>query len=413
MSVTPAARGVSQGPGAISRTGLLRASRDVIFVVLLAATVAWVFSSVSGAHGDGAIGFDFEGTLWDAAIDIREGRSPYPQPTEAQVDVGNPALYPPLLMFVVAPLTLLPWSVALSLWTIALGLCIAGTLYALDVRDVRCYLLAIMSEVVVTGLIWGNATLLLVPLVALAWRWRDRVIRVGVVVGLAIAAKLFLWPLLFWLLGTRRYRAFGAAVTTVVLAVLAPWAVIGFKGLTTYPELLRLAQDLFAVHGYSVTTMLSALGAETHLAIWITISVGLVLASAAFVVGRSGRDEAAVSLAILAALFGSPILWEYYYALLLIPLAMARPRFSWLWLVLPLFFLTHRLPRPRLLSTDLEPEGSACCWPGDVPLSSWVFNHGPPGLWPAMGHAMLAVGVAAACFVTMRSSRTGSQPPRI
>jgi len=39
-------------------------------------------------------------------------------------------------------------------------------------------------------------------------------------------------------------------------------------------------------------------------------------------------DEVSISLAVLAAILGSPIVWEYYYALLLVPLAIVRPRFS-------------------------------------------------------------------------------------
>jgi hypothetical protein len=226
-----------------------------------------------------------------------------------------------------------------------------------------------------------------------------------VLVGLAIAAKLFLWPLLFWLLGTRRYRAFGVAIVTAIAAVLVPWAIIGFNGLAQYPDLLREAQDVFAAHGYSVTTMLSAVGVETELGSWITIGVGVVIASAALVAGRMGRDEAAVSLAILAALLGSPILWEYYYALILVPLAIVRPRFSWIWLVLPLFYLSHRLPRPRLLSTDLEPGGSACCLPDDMPVSSWLMNHAPAGLWPALGHAALAATLIAWIMCSLDSKR--------
>ena len=234
-------------------------------------------------------------------------------------------------------------------------------------------------------------------------------LRSGVLVGLAIAAKLFLWPLLFWLLGTRRYRAFGAAVAAAGLAILVPWSFIGFDGLTNYPELLRTAEDFYGIHGYSVTTMLSALGVGTHVASWFTIAGGVAIAVAAFVMGRKGLDEAAISLAILAALLGWPILWEYYYALLLIPLAIVRPRFSWLWLILPLFYFTHRLPRPRLLSTEIEPGGSACCVPDGVPLSSWVFNHAPAGLWPALGHAALAAGVVCVAFAAFARRRLSAE----
>ena len=81
-----------------------------------------------------------------------------------------------------------------------------------------------------------------VSLVALASRWREFAFRVGAVLGVAIAAKLFLWPLIFWLLGTRRYRAALAASAAALAAILVPWAVIGFSGLASYPDLLRVAE---------------------------------------------------------------------------------------------------------------------------------------------------------------------------
>lgn len=372
---------------------------------VLAAVLA--FDLVRTAITQDWLGFDLRGTLWDPAVAIRAGRSPYPAPVVSEVDVGNPALYPPLLMFVVSPLTLLPWSVGLTLWIGVLVAAMGGSLYALGVRDVRCYALALVSLPFVNGLAWGNATLLLLPLVALAWRWRDHWLRSGVLVGLAIASKLFLWPLLFWLLGTRRYRAAGAAVLAAGAGIVLPWAAIGFNGLSSYADLLRVAEEVFAAHSYSVATMLSALGADAELASRGALALGLAIAAAALYVGRRGADAFSVSLAVLAAILGSPIAWEYYYALLLVPLAILSPRFSGLWVVLTLFYLTHRLPRPHLPASELEPGGTACCRPDDVPMASWVFNHAPAGLWPAAGHAALAVGLVAVLVVAGRSAARG------
>ena len=126
------------------------------------------------------------------------------------------------------------------------------------------------------------------------------------VVGLALAAKLFLWPLVAWLIGTRRYRAAGAAVGIGVAALLLPWAVIGFSGLTSYPDLLRVAEDVYAAHSFSTATMLGALGASGSLATAATLGVGACGALAALV-GQTGRDELALFIALLAAVFGSPI----------------------------------------------------------------------------------------------------------
>jgi hypothetical protein len=232
-------------------------------------------------------------------------------------------------------------------------------------------------------------------MLALAWVWRDRWLRSGTLVGLAIASKLFLWPLLVWLLATRRYRAGSAAAGAIVLATLVPWALIGFSGLASYADLLRSMEDLFAVHSLSVATMLHALGADPWVATRAALAVGVAFAALALVVGRRGLDAASLSLAVLAAILGSPILWQNYYALLLVPVAIVRPRFSGIWVAFTLFVVAAVLPRPGLEASELLPGGSACCRPDGVPYAVWAFNHAPPGLWPALGHAALAVAIVA------------------
>lgn len=395
----------STSPVRISARGLGIAALNVAYVAAAVLAVLYAFIEIRDAATTDAFGFDFEGTLWDPAVEIREGRSPYPAPTVAEVEVGNPALYPPLLMLLVAPLTVLPWWIGISLWTALLCAAVAGTLYILNVRDARCYLLALVAPFTVSGVTFGNATLLLVPLVALAWRWRDHRFRTGALVGLAIASKLFLWPLLFWFLGTRRYKAFGAAVATAFAALLVPWMLIGFDGLSSYPDLLRVAEEVYAVHSNSVATLLSALGAETQLASRGTLALGVAIASAALYAGRRSLDSTSLSLAVLAAVLGSPIVWPYYLALLLIPVAIARPRFSGLWVALMLFYVANRLPRDLIDASDQVPGGPACCRPADVPPFVWVFNHSPPALWPAAAYAALAIGLVAVSIVTSHRAR--------
>ena len=413
MSTEPSAAATSAHRPVLSTSGLVLAARRIGYLPLLAMAALLATDLVVRGIGEGWLGFDLRGTLWDPAVAIREGRSPYPAAVASEVEVGNPALYPPFLMLLVTPLTVLPWSLGATLWTALLVGAVVGTLYALDVRDLRCYAIALLSLPVVTGVLWGNAGVLLLAAVALAWRWREQWLRTGVLVGLAIAAKLFLWPLLPWLLGTRRYRAAGAALGAAAVGILVPWAAIGFDGFTAYPDLLRVAEDFYAVHGYSVATMAGALGAATELATSLALALGALLALGVFLVARRGHDDVAVSLAVVVAILASPIVWEYYYVLLFVPLAILRPRFSALWLLPLLLYATHRLPRPKLPARELEPGGSACCKPDGVPGASWVFNHAPPGLWPALGHALVALSVVAlAVLVSSRQQRSDEAPGR-
>ena len=208
--------------------------------------------------------------------------------------------------------------------------------------------------------------------------------------------------MLAWLLGTRRYRAAGIAAAATAAVILVPWALIGFDGISSYPDLLRAAERVYGAHSFSVTTILAGLGVDPELASRAALAVGVAIAAAAFYAGRRGADPVSISLAVLAAILGSPIVWEYYYALLLVPIAIARPRFSGLWMVLPLFYVTHRLPRELLGASQLEPGGSAWPKPDDVPMASWVFNHAPPGQWPALGHACLAFFVIFAVALVGR-----------
>ena len=373
---------------------------NVLWVELGIAALVWALLDLRWAFHYGALGFDFAGTLWDPGHAILSGASPYPPALEAEVDVGNPAYYPPLLMLLVAPLTYLPWSVGAVVWTALLVAATLGALYALDVRDLRCYALALVSAPVVHGVMWGNATLLLVCLVAFVWRWRAHRYRSAALLGVGIAAKLFLWPLIFWQLGARRYRAATLTMAVAAVGVLLPWAAIGFDGFRTYPDLLRVAQNIYASHGLSVATMLGALGLETEPATWGGLAMGLSVGVLAFVAGRQGREATSFSLAVVAALVASPIVWEHYFAFLLIPLALARPRFSLLWLTLPLFQIALRLPAHKLEDEAAEPGGVACCPPDDAPLPAWLVSHSPPALWPALGHAALVLLIALAVWRT-------------
>jgi hypothetical protein len=67
----------------------------------------------------------------------------------------------------------------------------------------------------------------------------------------------------------------------------------------------------------------------------IVVAAALLVAAALVARDRRGRErEMAVLTLVLAAAFAaSPIVWIHYFLLLLVPLALIRPRLSLLWLV--------------------------------------------------------------------------------
>ena len=58
-----------------------------------------------------------------------------------------------------------------------------------------------------------------------------------------------------WLAFTRRWRALAYTVPGAIVLVLGSWAVIGFRGLADYPELLRRFAELESHHSYSAVAV--------------------------------------------------------------------------------------------------------------------------------------------------------------
>ena len=387
-------------PG-VSHSGLvaaLRRLRDpLLFLGLPFAFVAMsVSTALSGAQD---VGFDFIGTLWEPARALLDGIAIYPEPTRAAIEIGNPAVYPPPFIVAAVPLAFLPAQAAAWVWSFALLAGVLGALRIVGVLDWRCYVLAGTSPVVLHGLYWGNLTLLLMVPVALAWRYRDRATVVGLAVGAGIAAKLFLWPLLVWLLLTRRFRAAAIGVASSVALVVGAWAVVGFQGLTQYPALLRAVQDVYAIRSYSLATVAGGLGASTPVAVAACTLVGLVLlALSAWLVTRDDGDRRAFALGLAACVIASPIVWPNYAALLFIPVAITWPRFSLAWLFGYPIWLSGLLPKPTV------PVPEPCCRPPDVPQMVWDLSHATtPVPWFAAGVMSVVIVVALGLAVVARS----------
>jgi hypothetical protein len=249
-------------------------------------------------------------------------------------------VYPPLLAYVLIPFTLLPETVAAVLAVVGAAAILGATLAILGVRDLRCYGAALLWAPTVNALHMASSSVLVVLAAALAWRYRATVWPLAAAVGLGIATKIILWPLLVWTLATRRFRPTVLAVLVGGGVTLTLWALLAFEGLERYPALLRRLAELEAEDSYSLVGAFSALGAGDAGARAISIAVGVGLLALCVVYARRGDDSRSFTAALAAALAFSPIVWLHYFVLLLVPLAIARPRFSAVWLLPLLLWLT-------------------------------------------------------------------------
>ena len=147
------------------------------------------------------------------------------------------------------------------------------------VRDWRCYTVTLVWAPSLIGLQTGSSSLLLAFAAACAWRFRDRVWPTAAAIGLGVATKLLLWPLLVWTLSTRRVAATIFAAMIAATTVSVAWAALSFEDAARYPELLRRLGELEAEDSYSVIGFAAALGLDD--------TVGLVLSIARLVLRSS------------------------------------------------------------------------------------------------------------------------------
>jgi alpha-1,2-mannosyltransferase len=299
-----------------------------------------LWANAARSLGGSQEGFDFRVFL-HAGDDVLHGRNPYIAPGTIHGPADAPYAYPPLLALLVTPLAVLPEHVHHGyvpgvLFSLVLVFAIVGSLLLLDVRDWRCYPVALLYPVTIESVEYGAIGPVLLLLAALLWRYRDRAWIAGSATGGAVVLKLLLWPLVVWLAATRRLRAAVLAVAVGATLALLSWAVIAFRGIGDYPHLWRRLVDVEGENSYSVFAILRMLGVPEAASRALVLVLGLALLALASRAARGAKsafeaDRRSFTLTIAAALVLTPILWLHYLVLLLAPIALARPRLSALW----------------------------------------------------------------------------------
>lgn len=331
--------------------------------------LAWIAVTVH----TGNLLYDFKGGLWSAGVSILHGHDPYRAAflahQAALMRSGHVALgettqhpfsvpvYPAAANVAIVPLSLLPLWLAGALYTAASILAMLGGVWLLGVRDRRCLALVAVSWPFVYGLYLGTVGPLLVLGAGVAWRWRERLWPPALALASIVALKIFPWAIACWLWVTGRRRAFALAVAACAALTLGAWAAIGFDGLAQYPAMLSNVSYLQEGRADSVVTGLLVAGVSPGVASAFAIALAVGLLALAWRVSRlPGGDGRAFGLAVIAALTGTPIVWEHYMVLIFIPIAIVSPRWSRLWLF-PALFPIVELLSPAVIpnATGVEP----------------------------------------------------------
>jgi hypothetical protein len=297
-----------------------------------------------------AFAVDFHYAFWPAAHRVVHGLTPYVEPNSPIVAGGAAFVYPAPAALLFAPFGLIGRGLGEVIFTLLNIAALIAALRLLGIRDLRVYGMTFLWAPVFSAWQTANITLLLALGVALLWRHRERPYIAGAVLALLVSVKLFLWPLGLWLLATRRYRAGCIAVAMSVVVNVVSWLILGTHELSRYSALTRALTHAEERRAYTVTAFALHHGVSRPAAYAIGLTLAAAVGIACVHAGRRGADSIALLLGVATCLLATPLVWVHYFALLIVPVAIARPRLSPLW---GLPFLMWVCPPTRPLSWQL------------------------------------------------------------
>jgi hypothetical protein len=315
----------------------LTAALARLLPLLAIATLALGVGLTVAVAGD-TLGYDFL-AYHAASARVLAGQPAYDTSFEAAGGFGL-FYYPPTFIPLVLPFGLLPAGIATWAWIGLLVAAFALGTAALPVSRTTRWLIVLLA-----GLSWpflyavklGQVGPLLYLLAAVGWRWIDRGSVLGLTGALGAAIKIQPGLILAWALLTRRWTA--VIVGAVVLAVLAVAAtlVAGAQAWTDFLGLItRVGDPITTPHNFTPGAVAFQVGVGRGLAVAIQWA-SMALAAAAVLVSalRLGTVPSYL-VAVIASQLLSPILWDHYAMLLLVPVAWLMDRGSWWMAVVPL-----------------------------------------------------------------------------
>ncbi len=300
---------------------------------------------------------DFD-TFWRSAVAFLDGRDVYD--TGARLENLNP----PFWILLISPLGLLEPLLAYRIFalitlvlTVVYLVWMAGEVRLRSQWAVVGSVMLLFSSPLLATLALGQIYPILALGLVAAWvaDSRGRPVLSGIPLGLVVALKPSLVPVLLWPLVRLRWRAFGAALasgaaaTLVGAIVMGPWATLEWLRLLSdrspspywdNASLPGAAARLFAENDFS---------AHIDVLPW-TVPVAFVLGigAIALTTARVARQDSEVALwaLVAASLLASPIAWHNYLVLLGpgILLLLARGRAAPAFLLLALESIPPQWP---------------------------------------------------------------------
>jgi len=275
-------------------------------------------------------------SIYDVAV-LRTLSSPFPA-GQTYINSALPYIHPPILAWLIAPLTALPLPVAYAIWSALLFAALVWAWYIAapysGLRKLALLFLALALWPVLDAFYYGQPSTLTLALVAAAW-WlcsKDRPIAAGAALAFATALKphtVILVPLA--LAASGRFRPVVSWAAFCALLVGAFALALGPGGIGNYWQALVFGQT---DTGQALYTAAYVFGAGP-----LTYALEALQGVAAIVIARRRRDDLNVvfALGIVGSLAFAFHLHQYDYIELILAawlvLRTAPPLWHRLWLL--------------------------------------------------------------------------------
>jgi alpha-1,2-mannosyltransferase len=307
-------------------------------VAALAVLLGFTGLAVWSAGQAGTLGFDF--LSYDSAVRRFLGGGILYDQSFQQTGAFGLFYYPPPFVLLAVPLTLLNPNAAAGVFTAILLVTFMAAVAILPVVTRikwAVLLLGGMSWPLVYAIKLGQVGPILLFLFAVGWRWMDRPWRLGGATAIGIAIKIQPALILGWALLTGRRRAVVAGLAVFAVLAVAATIVAGPSSWIDQATLLaRVSKPIDTPHNYTPGRLAFEAGASqavawgVQIANWVLVAVVVLYA-----IWRATPVASYLSVVIASQLI-SPILWDHYALMLLLPVAYLLSRGHWWAVMIPL-----------------------------------------------------------------------------
>ena len=307
-------------------------------VIAILVLLLFVGAATWAAAQAGTLGFDF--LSYDSAVRrFLGGGILYDQSFDFTGAFGL-FYYPPPFVLLAIPLTLLPpASAAIAFTGILLVTFIAAVVLMPVPLRVRWVVLLLggMSWPLVYAIKLGQVGPILLLLFVVGWRWMDRPWRFGVATAIGIAIKIQPVVLLGWALLSGRRRLIWTTLAVFAVLAVAATLIAGPSSWIDQATLLaRVSKPIDTPHNFTPGRLAFEAGAPVALA-W-AVQIANWVAVAIVVLYAIWRASAVASYlaVVIASQLISPILWDHYALMLLLPVAWLLSKGQWWAVLVPL-----------------------------------------------------------------------------